>query len=187
MIAKSLRLFGVEDGSFSSFPVKETEYTLLCGVETLDNKILKIGLTKIKVDGLDVTEKLLKLLQDVTVNSIILGGITFGGFNIVDANKIYKETKTPIIVYTGEEPNNKGVQQALKKHFPDWKTRWDLIENLGSVYSTKPHSKEPMVYFETIGCTRLWASIILKKAAVLSRIPEPVRVAGIIARSLSPI
>jgi endonuclease V-like protein UPF0215 family len=181
-----LRLFGVEDGSFEAFPTAENTYCFLCGVETKASRIVSIKLTKIQVDGFDATEKLLSMLEAFGGEAVILGGITFAGFNIVDPVKIHQETGTPVIVYSGKKPDNEGVLSALKAHFGDWRKRWRIIQSLGPIHTTRPFLGEPPVYFEVVGNTREWGEEILAASAEVSRIPEPVRVAGIVARSLSP-
>jgi endonuclease V-like protein UPF0215 family len=45
---------------------------------------------------------------------------------------------------------------------------------------------EPPVYFEVVGCPIQWAVEVLKDAALTCRIPESVRVAGLVARGVSP-
>ncbi len=178
-------LFGVEDGSFQAFQ-KEKSYAYLCGVLTESGFISKVRLARILVDGFDATEKLLGLLEGVEAEAIILGGITFAGFNVVDPYRLFKKTGIPVIVYSGTRPDNEKMLEALKGHFADWRERWEVIEGLGPVYEITTHPHEPLAYFEVIGGSPKWAEEILRVSAVVSRIPEPVRVAGLIARGLSP-
>jgi len=89
-------------------------------------------------------------------------------------------------VYSGVKPDNESMYRALRSNFGDWEARWGVVERLGDVHETVSLPGEPVVYFEAVGCTPQWAEEVLKSAAVISRIPEPVRVAGIIARGLTP-
>jgi endonuclease V-like protein UPF0215 family len=73
----------------------------------------------------------------------------------------------------------------LKRNFPDWQERWAAIEGVGAVYSVVSKEGEPPVFYEVTGCTREKAEWILCTSVSLTRTPEPVRVAGIIARGLS--
>jgi len=179
------RLIGVEDGSFEAFSDSESS-TYLCGVVMDSGVIRDVRLAEISVDGLDATEMLLKLMDGLDLDAVILGGITFAGFNVMDPFTIFDETMVPIIVYSGVKPDNESMYQALKKNFGDWEARWGIVERLGDVYETVSFRGEPGIYFEVVGCTASWAEEVLKSAALISRIPEPVRVAGIIARGLSP-
>jgi endonuclease V-like protein UPF0215 family len=179
-------LFGVEDGSFHAFHKEESSSAYLCGVLTESGFIRKVRLARILVDGLDSTEKLLGLLEGMEAEAVILGGITFAGFNVVDPRMVFKETGIPVIVYSGNRPDNEKMLVALKRHFVDWRERWEIIEGLGPVHKVTTLPREPPAYFEVVGGSPKWAEEILRGSAVVSRIPEPVRVAGLIARGLSP-
>lgn len=179
------RLFGVEDGSFDAFNRVESTYALLCGVLTQGDRIIDVRKAEIEVDGLDATEKLLKMLEGVDVDAVVLGGITFAGFNVIDPRIIKEETGLPVIVYSGVEPDNEAMLGALQKHFSDWMKRWEIVKNLGPIHGVSTLKGEPDVFFEAVGCDVGWAEKILRASAVVSRIPEPVRASGLIARGLS--
>lgn len=183
--SNEFRLFGIEDGSFDAFNRGESTYALLCGVLTQGDRIIDVRKAEIEVDGLDATEKLLKMLEGVDVDAVVLGGITFAGFNVIDPRIIHEETGLPVIVYSGVEPDNEAMLGALQKHFSDWMKRWEIVKNLGPIHRASTLKGEPDVFFEAVGCDAGWAEEVLKASAVVSRIPEPVRAAGLIARGLS--
>jgi len=179
------RLLGVEDGSFEAFS-ENSRSTYLCGVVMDLGVIRDVRLTEISVDGLDATDRLLEIMDGLDLDAVILGGITFAGFNVVDPFRVFEETMVPLIVYSGVKPDNRSMHQALNKHFGDWEARWGIVERLGDIHETVSLRGEPGIYFEVVGCSPSWAEEVLKSAALISRIPEPVRAAGIIARGLSP-
>lgn len=181
-----MRLAGVEDGSFYSFSRKLRVFTVLCCVGMTHDRIDCIRLSYIEVDGFDATEKLSEMLCGLDVEAVILGGITFAGFNIVDPPAILHDTGIPVIVYSGKRPDSLSMLSALKKHFKDWDRRWGIIERLGPIHQATLWPSEPPVYFEVLGGSATWAEDILSSSALVCRIPEPVRVAGLIARGVSP-
>ena len=185
MTGTGLRLLGVEDGSFQAFSESSTS-TYLCGVLMESGVIRDVRLAEVTVDGLDATEGLLEITEGLILDAVILGGITFAGFNIVDPFKILDEIMVPLIIYSGVRPDNESMKKALMEHFGDWEDRWGIVERLGEVHEAITRQGEPEVYFEAVGCEPSWAEGVLRSAALVSRIPEPVRVAGIIARGLSP-
>jgi endonuclease V-like protein UPF0215 family len=115
---------------------------------------------------------------------ILLSGVTFGGFNLINPWKIEKTYKAPVIVVIGSRPDNRAVKRALSRHFPDWKERWDLIRSLGPLHRIRTMAGEGPMFFERFGCSTREAALILKSWAFVSRIPEPLRVGGIVARGL---
>jgi endonuclease V-like protein UPF0215 family len=114
-----------------------------------------------------------------------LGAITFAGFNIVDAELLNIKTGIPLIVFTGDQPKNFAIKNALMKNFSDWRLRWACIEKLEPFHSIRIHKEKP-IFFETIGCNKMWAEEILRSQCINSRVPEAVRVAKMIARGISP-
>ncbi len=182
-----LRILGVEDGSFDAFNRDTSCQTILCGVLMEGDRIVCVRQRKITVDGLDATDKLVSLMKGLVVDAVILGGITFGGFNVIDPNIIHSNTGLPVIVYSGVKPDNDAVLKALKKHFPDWKIRWNIIKGAGKIYNTQIFENSPEIYYEAVGCDTKWAEKILKISAKINRIPEPVRVARLIAKGLTQI
>ncbi|MGC9345631.1 MAG: DUF99 family protein [Candidatus Bathyarchaeales archaeon] len=173
---------GVEDGSFQKgiTPKALLVAVLFKGLEIEDVKIVRIT-----VDGLDATEKLVKILREWKFEAIMLAGISFAGFNVVDPTIIHKQFEKPVIVISRTKPNNKAVKQALQRHFEDWRVRWDVFEKLGLIHKVVASTGGPPVYVETVGVSAEWAGNLIRALSVYSRIPEPIRVARLIARGLS--
>ena len=77
------------------------------------------------------------------------------------------------------------IKRALIKHFKDWKVRWQIFEKIGPVYHFKPLINEPPIYLEVLGARIGWAEKMVRAYSFSCRVPEPVRVARIIARGLT--
>jgi endonuclease V-like protein UPF0215 family len=142
---------------------------------------------RIQVDGTDANSVLIALLKTLAYDVVMLSGISFGGFNLVDIKRLSGETGKPVIGVIGRRPNNTAVRHALRGHFEDWKRRWQTVRNAGSLYSCRPLVKEPKVYFEVKGCSPSFARKLIASSSMISRLPEPIRVAGLLARGLAPL
>jgi hypothetical protein len=140
---------------------------------------------RIQIDGTDANSVLKALLKTMTYEVVMLSGISFGGFNLVDINRLSREVGKPVIAVIGGRPNNTAVRQALRGHFEDWKRRWRIVRSAGPLYSCRPLLKEPKVYFEVKGCSPSFARKLMTSSPKISRLPEPIRVAGLLARGLS--
>jgi hypothetical protein len=142
----------------------------------------------ITVDGMDGTERALELLsyRSMVNCPILLGGVTFGGFNLIDPRRLQKRSKSPTIVVVGFRPDNRAVKRALVKHFPDWAKRWSVIRSLGPLRRVRTVPGENPIFYEAFGCSSSVARKILTGWALVSRVPEPLRVAGLVARGLFP-
>lgn len=59
-----------------------------------------------------------------------------------------------------------------------------MFEKLGLVHKVVVSASEPPVYVETVGVRVGWAGKLVRAFSVCSGIPEPIRVARLIARGL---
>jgi uncharacterized protein len=178
-------IIGIEDGPFLPRRLGG-EKAPLVAVKLEGPHMTAVRTGWIQVDGLDGTEQAFKLLSSLSPVKcpILLAGATFGGFNMVDPRKLQRRFKTPTVVVVGSRPDNRAVKRALVRHFPDWRKRWSIIESLGPLHSVRTVASENPIFFEPFGCTSSIAGRILKRWAMVSRIPEPLRVAGLVSRGL---
>ena len=183
-IKPASRLIGIDDGPFPPKTDDHVRYAPLVAVRLKGAHLQQARTAWITVDGLDATRKAQLLLKDSMQIPVLLSGVTFGGFNLIDPWKMQKIVKAPVIVVIGSRPDNRAVKRALSRHFPDWKERWDLIRSLGPLYRVRTMANEGPVFYERFGCSTKDAGLILKGSAFVSRIPEPLRVAGVLARGL---
>jgi len=183
------RMLGVEDGSFNPQKLQRRGKTVLCGVLTHGFRVEDVFLRLIEVDGLDATEKLLDMTSKLdSLDVVLLGGVTFGGFNIIDPVAINEELKVPVVVVTTERPDNEAVLNALKKHFEDWRLRYRVFERLASIspiYEARLNPKENPVFLEVVGMDFDEALELLKRVTIRGRAPEPLRIANRIAKAVS--
>jgi endonuclease V-like protein UPF0215 family len=144
--------------------------------------------TKIKVDGSDVTESLARATNESKhreqLRLIMLDGITFGGFNIVDIGKLHEKTGLPVIVIIRERPDMKSIEKSLSK-FRDSRRRWELIKKAGKVKSFEVRNRvlkgRKAIYYQNMGLDDHTCEKIINLTAVHSVTPEPVRIAHLIA------
>lgn len=183
---RSARIVGVDDGAFPAGR-RGKEHALLAAVLFQNSAISAVRLGCIQVDGRDANRVLAPILKTMRYDLLMLSGISFGGFNIVDIVELARSTRKPVIAITGEKPDNAAVRRALQKHFSDWRERWRMVRNAGQLYACKPLPAEPKLYFEVKGASPSFAKKTITSAARISRLPEPVRVAGLIAKGLSPL
>lgn len=181
-----MRIVGVDDGAFRPSK-KAKQHALLLAVLFHNLRVLAVRVGRIEVDGRDSNKVLTSLLTGVRLDAVMLSGISFGGFNVVDIAKLSKQVGKPVIAITGELPNNEAVRKALRQHFADWPDRWRMVRSAGRIYSFRPLRNEPPLYFEVRGATRLFAEKAIASTATVSRLPEPIRVARILARGLSDV
>jgi len=178
-----IRILGFDDGPFE----KEDKTVPVVGVVYRGGKFLDgILKTEVKVDGLDSTKKIVKLINSSRhkqqLKVIMFDGITFGGFNIFDVKEIYEKTKLPVIIINRKHPNLEDVKNALK-NFKDFKRRWKIILRAGKIKECKIKENRK-VYYQCIGLEDEETEEIIKLSSTHSYIPEPLRVAHLIATGI---
>lgn len=182
IIKNEIRILGVDD---SPFPSHTKEEILLVGTVFRGGSWLDGVLsTYIHGDGTDATQKII----DMVINSrnlgqlgvIMIDGITFGGFNLVNIRQIFEATGIPVIVIMRKFPNFNGIKKALER-FEDFKDRWANVLEAGEVYSVENNKS---IYMQIYGIKREDAEEIVKLSTTRSAIPEPLRVAHIIAAGI---
>lgn len=178
----STSAIGIDDGPFT----KQEDTAPLVAALLRGPHLQKLRATRISVDGLDATDKALKLIRGWKHVPILLSGVTFAGFNLMDPHILHKTFRVPVIIVVGSRPDNRAVKQALVKHFSDWKLRWRIIRSLGPLRKARTNPKEPPIFFEAFGLSARDAVRIMRASCYVSRIPEPIRVAGLLARGLFP-
>jgi endonuclease V-like protein UPF0215 family len=178
---------GIDDGPFLSRRLGGSRAPLV--VAQLNGPhLVKAKVAWISVDGLDATSVASRLLDSLQPRDspILLAGATFAGFNIINPGVLQRRFRTPTIVVIGSRPNYRAVKRALVRHFPDWKKRWRILSSLGPLRQVRTVRNEGPIFYEAFGCTDEKARRILKQWAFVSRSPEPLRVAGLVARGLFP-
>jgi len=151
------------------------------------SQIVDARVAWLTVDGTDADSVVRSLLKGLKFDVLMLSGISFAGFNVVDISLLARRLRKPVIAITGEKPNNASVKKALKAHFPDWNERWRKVLAAGRLHSLIIHGYASRVYFEIMGSSPAFARTVIRSNSLISRLPEPIRVAGIVARGLSAL
>lgn len=179
-IKPMIRVVAFDDGFF--VPRKPGTTYLVGVVYRLDGRIEGIVSTKIKVDSLDSTQKIISLLSKSRfleqIGFIILSGINFAGFNIVDVKKLNKKLKKPVIIVFRKRPDLEKIESGLKK-FKDSSKRISLIREAGRIY------KFENIHFQFTGTDLNKARQVIKKCLVHSNLPEPIRLSHLIASGVT--
>jgi len=180
MFKREIRVVGFDDVASPRAPGRKV---LLVGIITRGGSYVDGVLsTQITYDGLDATRKLIELLNHTRhkpqLRVVMTSGISFAGFNLVDIKTLSRETSLPVIVVVRKRPNVREFVEALKR-FQDFDERRAIVERAGRIYR---HKK---VYFQCAGISPREARELLDICTTHGNIPEPIRVAHLVASGLS--
>ncbi len=183
-VKREIRIVGFDDGPF--IPRAKGKVPVIGVVFRGGNYLDGAFKTEVSIDGMDATKILIKLLNNSRhkeqLRVIMLKGISFGGFNMVDISRLYDKTKLPVIVVNRRKPNLEKIKTALK-HFKDFEKRWECVEHAGKTHKMKIE-KNKNTYYQFKGLSKEETEKIIKLSCTRSLIPEPLRIAHLIASSL---
>lgn len=178
---KGLRVLGIAE----SF-VKGGKESILAGVVMrADLQIDGFSFSNITVGGMDATEGVLGIFNKLDrrdINALFLNGCVISWFNIVDLNRVYEATGLPVFCVTYEE--SEGLEKYIKEYFDDFEERITAYRALGErrkiVLRTGHEVLVRYLGVETKGD----AKALLDRFTLQGAIPEPLRVARLLARAL---
>lgn len=178
---RGVRVLGIAESFLKTKPSSR-----LAGVVMRkDLRVDGFGFSKISVGGDDATEGVLKIfkgLERSDLNALLLNGSVISWFNIVDLDEVYKETGLPVISLTYEE--SEGLEGYIREYFPHPQEKIEMYRKLGN--------REPLrlktgfeVYARFLGATAEETKGLLNSFTLEGKVPEPLRVARLLARSIS--
>lgn len=181
-IKPEIRILGIDDSSLHNKQVMIVG-AVFRGGDWLDG-VLRSYVTK---DGNDATDTIIQMVTKSKhfgqVRILMFDGVTYAGFNILDVETVHEKTGIPCIVVMRDRPDFTGIRSALD-HLPDPEMRWELIERAGTIHEVLSREHENPIYIQHCGIDLEDAREIVQLSATHSNIPEPLRVAHLIATGI---
>ena len=177
-----IRVLGIDD---SPFKFRDEKALVVGAMVRVPNYLEGVMRTDVTVDGTDATEKLIDMVSRSRyrdqVKAVMLDGIALAGFNVVDIKGLCDELHAPVITVTRDKPNLEKMKTALRGHFPDWQRRYSLISSLELRPITTEHKP---IYACAVGSSWGEAVELVRMVTVRGAVPEPVRMAHLIASAM---
>jgi len=178
---KEIRILGIDDAPFEK---GDTEVLVVGaffrGGEWMDG----ILSTKVEVDGEDATVKLIEVIKKskfkVQLQAVLLDGIAFGGFNVINIESLSKCVGIPVIVVVRRRPDFLKLEKTLKKL--KMEKKYGLMENAGEPKEIK--LKEGKIFIQFSGIDFEGAEKIMKVCCTRSYVPEAIRAAHLIGAGI---
>ncbi len=188
IIKPEIRVLGVDDGVFVPH---SKGFAPIIGVVFRGGYWLDgVMSTRVKVDGFDATEKIAQMIMNSPhrkqLRVVMLDGVTFAGFNVVDIRKLNRKTNLPVIAVTRDRPDFADIHRALK-NLPDPERRWRAVLSAGDIFAVNTRGRKEKAYMEISGILEEDARTILKVTSTRSSVPEALRVAHLVASGVSKV
>ncbi|MDD1659400.1 MAG: DUF99 family protein [Methanomicrobiales archaeon] len=174
---RGLRALGIAE----SFSGRDSS-TMAGVVMRKDLRIDGVSLAYLTVGGTDATDAVLAIIAALgrrDINVVMVSGSVVAWYNILDPEAISEETGLPLIVVTYED--SEGLEEDIIHHFPGDEARLQAYRNLGERVPVllKDGSR---VFIRTAGLSPEDAARILRDFTRDGKVPEPIRVARLVAR-----
>lgn len=138
------------------------------------------------ISGLDATEAIIHLFQNtkrVDIGGIMVHGSVIARYNMIDLSHLHQVTNLPVISVT-KEPHE-DLRQHLQSTFPDdWQKRWTIARNNGPLQPLRL-STGSSVHVQFRGAPWDRVQGLVNRLTRFGGMPEPIRVARLLARSLA--
>ncbi|NJK75140.1 MAG: DUF99 family protein [Microcoleus sp. SU_5_6] len=175
---RTIKVIGFDDAPFSrgsGTPVSIAG--IVCGGTRFDGMVWG----KVSPDGLDATDAICQLLIGgkflPQLHLVLLDGIAFGGFNIVDLPELASRLQIPCVAVMRRPPDLAAVEKAIR-YLPDAEYRLELLRRAGKIHVFEPF------FFQVCGEDPEVIAAVLRRLTDNGKVPEALRLAHLIGAAV---
>jgi len=172
-------LLGIDDGPFEKHRDRETPLVavMMEGGDVVEG----VAVHAARIDGDGVSELLADWIGGLrfrpALQGIVLGGLTIAGLSVIDLPLLARRTGIPVLSVTRKQPTDEALGDALRAA--------GLAERLALLAAAPPAVPAGEgLWVSFAGVERREALGLLEAARGKSALPEPLRVAHLIAAAL---
>ena len=170
---------GFDDGPFA--PATRGD-VLVVGAVFCDRRLEGVLRGKVRRDGANATRELVRMVRESRfaphLQAVLLQGIALAGFNVVDLPLLHRSLGLPVLVVSRRPPDLAAIERALLEKVSGGARKWRLVQCAGMPEALAG------VYVQRAGIGGAQAAELVRRLAINSAIPEPLRTAHLIASGL---
>lgn len=175
---RTIKVIGFDDAPFSRTSGSLVSIAgVVCGGTRFEGMVWG----QVLPDGLDATEVICQLLLGgkflPQLHLVLLDGIAFGGFNIIDLPKLASRLQIPCVAVMRRQPDLAAVEKALG-HLSDSEYRLELLRRAGKIYAFEPF------FFQVCGEQPEVIALVLQRLTDTGKVPEALRLAHLIGAAV---
>lgn len=173
-----IRVIGFDDAPF----VRNTGGNVsLAGIVCAGTRFEGMVWGQVEQDGWNATDVILSLLLGrkflPQLHILLLDGIAFGGFNVIDLPKLSEQLQLPCVAVMRRMPNLTAIEQAIHR-LPEPEKRLERLYRAGTIHA------HPPFFFQVYGaCPQVTVSV-LKRLTDCGNVPEALRLAHLIGAAV---
>ncbi len=173
-------VFGIDDGPFDK--TVDVNVSVVGVMMEGADLVEAVAVGEFPVDGAEVTDFLCSWIEGLrfrpALQCVLLGGITIAGLCVVDIEEISARLRLPVVITNRKLPSNAPLTRALES------------ANLSAHIPILDRSPAPFLVADGLfaaqaGADRDWTERLLRATRLKSELPEPLRLAHMIARAIA--
>ena len=177
-----LRVLGVDDAPFN---FRQGTVPIVGALVRSPGYLEAVMVSAVTIDGQDANDGLTKMISSSRyreqISLVLIDGVALGGFNVVDIKRMHQETGISCATVTRDAPDLERIRKALQAHFDDWERRWEII-------TAQPlqvvQTRHRPLHVSSYGISSNELVELLQQTTVQGALPEPLRLAHLIATAL---
>lgn len=173
-----IRVVGFDDAPFKR---RKGGSASIVGVVCAGTRFEGMVWGKVRQDGWNATDTVCKLLVGrkflPQLHILLLDGIAFGGFNVIDLPKLSERLSLPCVAVMRRLPDLAAVEQAIRR-LPQSERRLELLHRAGTIHAFPPF------FFQVCGERPEVTAAVLRRLTDCGNVPEALRLAHLIGAAV---
>lgn len=170
---------GIDDGPFHRTHRGDVP---IVGAVYARDRLDGVVVGKVRRDGANATRAIAEMIERSRfashVRGVLLQGIAMAGFNVVDLQMLRDRLQVPVLVVSRRRPDMRAIRRALHTWVAGGSRKWELIQRAGEM------ERCAGVWVQRAGIGRAQAEATIQLHARHGRLPEPLRVAHLVAGAM---
>jgi endonuclease V-like protein UPF0215 family len=175
---KQIRAIGFDDAPFERH---QKEKVNISGIICTNTRFEGMVWGSVEADGNDATETICQLLLGKKflpqLHLILLDGIGFGGFNLVDLPQLTQRLERPCVAMMRKLPNLEKMKRAMSG-LPNYEERLITLQQAGKIYA------HPPFFFQVCGEQPEVIAQALIQLTDRGKVPEALRLAHLVGAAI---
>ncbi|WP_330220724.1 DUF99 family protein [[Phormidium ambiguum] IAM M-71] len=175
---RTIRVIGFDDAPFVR---RRGSRVAISGIVCANTRFEGMVWGYVRQDGWNATDTICKLLIGSKflpqLHILLLDGIAFGGFNIIDLPLLSQRLGIPCVSVMRRPPNLSSMETALRR-LPQSEKRWKILQRAGTINAFPPF------YFQVCGETPEVTTAVLQRLTDCGNVPEALRLAHLIGAAV---
>lgn len=175
---KQVRVAGFDDAPFRKVVGARVP---VCGVICAGTRFEGMVWGQVRRDGWGATDEVCRLLIGgkflPQVHLVLLDGLAFGGFNVIDLPRLSETLERPCVAVMRKQPDLAAVEAALGR-LPRAKERMGLFRKAGAIHQAGPF------FFQVAGASSEAIAALLPRVTDRGNVPEALRLSHLIGSAV---